>query len=1049
MSNYIDAIDYMKGHRLAHRVVDHTLDEQKGAANGLATLDGDAKLPVEQIPDYLEAGDGVSVDFNKIGLNITAGRGTSIEKGEGTELVIGSTLDVEVFKVVDALPDRPAEGCESKIYVVKASSEEGNEYEEYIWNAESKSWEAMGAFQIDLDTVDKAIKDEAAAREAADATLTETLSSTSTELRQSIEDEEAAREAGDAALKTALDGEEAERKAQDGKLQEAIDALKGSTDDAMAEVEAAIEDEKSAREEADAKLQSAIEGAIDTHETDMQSLTLDIGTEATNRESADATLQTNIEAEAKAREEADAGLQEQITSNDGDIAANAAAIATNAAAIEDEAKARTDADETLQTNIDDEATARETKDDELQNAIGTEKARAEGVEGQLSSLTTEAKSSLVDAIDEVDANADANAKAIEAETERAEGVEGSLAELDTEAKDSLVAAINEVDGHADDNAAAITTETERATGVEGQLSDLKTAAKTSLVDAINENKDAIDANGESIGSITVEEVTEGLATNVLKEYALTVDGAKRGAAIDIYKDSSVSDVHIGVEADGEDPQRLYITYIKADGTTETVNVDFSSFIAEAEMGDGMQVSEHKVSIKLDESGEAFLTVGADGLKLSGVQDAIDAALDALDAEVGVDLEGYALTAVRQADGKLSTGTTTSTIKNAVQLKTARTIGVTDASGDHNGTGAKFNGTADVTLKLPSTICADVIGDVEGNADTATSATKATQDGDGNVISSTYQKKLTAGTNVTIDSDNKISATDTGMTSVATSGSGNVVSGASYDASARKLTLAKGFTAQEKLTAGTNITISGTTISATDTTYSEATTSAKGLMSASDKKKLDGIAEGAEVNQNAFAKVTVGSTTIEADAKSDTLTVVAGANVTLTPDATSDKLTIAAKDTTYSAATTSAAGLMSASDKAKLDGITASADSVSVTQSLTTGTKVGEISVNDTSTTLYAPTNTDTKNTAGSTDSSSKLFLIGAASQAANPQTYSHDTAYVGTDGCLYSGGKKVVTDVDSALSSSSTNPVQNKAITSYVQGIFSYDEDTATLTITV
>ncbi len=52
---------------------------------------------------------------------------------------------------------------------------------------------------------------------------------------------------------------------------------------------------------------------------------------------------------------------------------------------------------------------------------------------------------------------------------------------------------------------------------------------------------------------------------------------------------------------------------------------------------------------------------------------------------------------------------------------------------------------------------------------------------------------------------------------------------------------------------------------------------------------------------------------------------------------------------------------------------------------------------------------DTKNTAGSTDSSLKLFLIGATSQAANPQTYSHDTAYVGTDGCLYSGGTKVLT----------------------------------------
>lgn len=53
------------------------------------------------------------------------------------------------------------------------------------------------------------------------------------------------------------------------------------------------------------------------------------------------------------------------------------------------------------------------------------------------------------------------------------------------------------------------------------------------------------------------------------------------------------------------------------------------------------------------------------------------------------------------------------------------------------------------------------------------------------------------------------------------------------------------------------------------------------------------------------------------------------------------------------------------------------------------------------------TNSDTKNTAGSTNTSSKIFLVGATSQAANPQTYSHDTAYVGTDGCLYSNNKKV------------------------------------------
>ena len=105
---------------------------------------------------------------------------------------------------------------------------------------------------------------------------------------------------------------------------------------------------------------------------------------------------------------------------------------------------------------------------------------------------------------------------------------------------------------------------------------------------------------------------------------------------------------------------------------------------------------------------------------------------------------------------------------------------------------------------------------------------------------------------------------------------------------------------------------------TNTTYPLATASNDGLMVKGDKGKLDGIAVGAEVNQNAFGNILVGSTTIAADTKTDTLTFVAGTNVTLTPDAANDKLTIAAKDTTYAAATQSVAGLMSAADKKSVD-----------------------------------------------------------------------------------------------------------------------------------
>lgn len=55
---------------------------------------------------------------------------------------------------------------------------------------------------------------------------------------------------------------------------------------------------------------------------------------------------------------------------------------------------------------------------------------------------------------------------------------------------------------------------------------------------------------------------------------------------------------------------------------------------------------------------------------------------------------------------------------------------------------------------------------------------------------------------------------------------------------------------------------------------------------------------AEANQNAFSNVAIGSSTIAADSKTDTLTLVAGNNVTLTPDTANDKITIAAADTVY-------------------------------------------------------------------------------------------------------------------------------------------------------
>ena len=112
------------------------------------------------------------------------------------------------------------------------------------------------------------------------------------------------------------------------------------------------------------------------------------------------------------------------------------------------------------------------------------------------------------------------------------------------------------------------------------------------------------------------------------------------------------------------------------------------------------------------------------------------------------------------------------------------------------------------------------------------------------------------------------------------------------------------------------------------------------------------------------------------------------------------------DTTYGAATSSAQGLVKlGSDTVQ----NVAAAAVSATASRTYAVQKnadGQLVVN------VPWSNTDTKNTAGSTNSSAKLFLIGATSQAASPQTYSHDTAYIGTDGHLYSNSKQVVNLTD-------------------------------------
>ena len=101
-----------------------------------------------------------------------------------------------------------------------------------------------------------------------------------------------------------------------------------------------------------------------------------------------------------------------------------------------------------------------------------------------------------------------------------------------------------------------------------------------------------------------------------------------GDTVKIYKDSSLKEVKLV-------GQQLMFTYILADGSESTVGVDVSTFLAESEFKDGLKVSSSgEVSIKVDNNSDEYISVSENGLKLTGIKDALDSLQTLLN---GIDL----------------------------------------------------------------------------------------------------------------------------------------------------------------------------------------------------------------------------------------------------------------------------------------------------------------------------------------------------------------------------------------------------------------------------
>ncbi len=122
--------------------------------------------------------------------------------------------------------------------------------------------------------------------------------------------------------------------------------------------------------------------------------------------------------------------------------------------------------------------------------------------------------------------------------------------------------------------------------------------------------------------------TEGMAASYqLQDKA----GNPMGVTIDIPKDMVISAAEVKKVEQADQPYSgavvgdMYIDFTIANATSDHIYLPAKTLFDAYVQGNGIEINGNKIAVKLDRTGENFLTVGAKGIKLSGVQTAIDAA----------------------------------------------------------------------------------------------------------------------------------------------------------------------------------------------------------------------------------------------------------------------------------------------------------------------------------------------------------------------------------------------------------------------------------------
>ena len=266
-----------------------------------------------------------------------------------------------------------------------------------------------------------------------------------------------------------------------------------------------------------------------------------------------------------------------------EIARAEAAEKANAKAIEDEKKRAIEIETALASGMVEEQNRAIEAEEQLQGEIWAVDAKM-----------SEQGGSLTDAIN-------SNTQAIADETARA-----------TQAEDNNRNLINAMD------TAYKAADTATNTKLDNEITRAKAAEKTNA-DAIVVEADRNDAQDTLISNLQSSKVsTVNLVQDPDNElhYTLMVDSTNAGE-ISIPKDRFLKQAYY-------DPQKksLIFIFVTEDGE-QTVPVDISDLVDTYTAGNGLSLANNKFSITIDSTSDSYLTVGANGIKLSGVAAAIN------------------------------------------------------------------------------------------------------------------------------------------------------------------------------------------------------------------------------------------------------------------------------------------------------------------------------------------------------------------------------------------------------------------------------------------